>query len=68
MSDRCPFGYLFRLVVQGVQSRMVLVVNVFFGIFKIIFFYFFVAICDLVHDVEALFHLPLPLTSCGNLF
>ena len=68
MSDRCPLGYLFRLVVQGVQRRMVLVINVFLVFSKLLFFYFVIAICDLVHDVEALFHLHLPLTSCGNLF
>ena len=35
----------------------VLVVN-FFIFFKYFFFCFFVDICDLVYDVEAIFHLP----------
>ena len=30
----------------------------FFRIFEIIIFCFGVAICDLVHDMEAIFHLP----------
>ena len=30
----------------------------FFRIFEIIIFCFVVDICDLVHDVEAIFHLP----------
>ena len=51
---------------QGVQHRMVLVV-IFFRIFKIIFC-FYVAILDLVHSVEAKFHLPQLLTASGNLF
>ena len=36
------------------------------GIFEIIFC-FVVAICDLVHDVETIFHLPYVLTASGNL-
>ena len=42
---------------QGVQSRMVLVVNV-FVFYKLSFVCFVGAICDLVHDVEATFYLP----------
>ena len=39
---------------QGVQHRMVLVVN-FFKFLKILFFFcFVVAMCDLLHDVEAI--------------
>ena len=41
-------------LIQGVQRRIVLVVN-FFYIFEIIFFFFVVAIFDLVQDVEAIF-------------
>ena len=42
-------------------------VNV-FVFFKLLFFCFVVAIFDLVHHVEAIFHLPCLLTACGNLF
>ena len=42
---------------HGVQHRMISVVN-FFCIFEIIIFYFVVAICDLVHAVEAMYGLP----------
>ena len=31
-------------------------------------FCFFVAICDLVHNVETIFHLSIVLTASGNLF
>ena len=41
---------------HGVQHRMISVDN-FFRIFEIIIFCFVVAICDLVHDVETIFHL-----------
>ena len=40
----------------------------FFRIFEIINFCFFVAIFDLVHDVETIFHLSYVLTAFGNLF
>ena len=50
--ESCLFFYLS----QGVQSRMVSVVN--FFLFSNIFFCFVVAIFDLVHDVEPIFHLP----------
>ena len=43
---------------QDIQRRMVLVVNFFIFLKKKFFFCFVVAICDLVHDVEAIFHLP----------
>ena len=42
---------------HGVQRRMISVVN-FFPIFIIIIFCFVVAICDLVHAVEAMYGLP----------
>ena len=45
----------FGVIYQGMQHRMVLVVN--FFIFMI-FFCFDVPICDLVHNVETIFHLP----------
>ena len=41
---------------QGVQRKMVLVVN-FFQIFEIILLYYVVAIFDLVHNVEAIYDL-----------
>ena len=47
--------HLERFVNQAVQRRMVLVVNDFVDL---IFFCFVVAIFDLVHDLEAIFHLP----------
>ena len=40
----------------------------FFRIFEIIIFCFVVAICDLVHDVETIYHLSYVLTASGNLF
>ena len=40
----------------------------FFVFFEIIIFCFVVAICDLVHDVEIIFHLSYLLTASGNLF
>ena len=40
----------------------------FFRIFEIITFSFVVAICDLVHDVEAKHSQCLLLTASGNLF
>ena len=40
---------------QWIQRRMVLVVNFFFVFEIYIFFCFAVAICDIVHDVEAMF-------------
>ena len=39
-----------------------------FRIFEIIIFCFVVAICDLVHDVQTIFHLSYLLTASGNLF
>ena len=35
---------------------------------RLLFFCFVVAICDLVHDVETIFHLSYVLTASGNLF
>ena len=52
---------------QGVQCRTVLVVN-FFVLLKFKLFCLVVFICDLVHDVEVIFHLPNLLTTSGNLF
>ena len=40
---------------------------VFFLSFEIIIFIFVVAICDLVHDVETIFHLSYVLTASGFL-
>ena len=47
---------MYNLHIEGVQRRRVLVVN-FFVNFETKFFCFVVAICDLVHDVEAVFYL-----------
>ena len=52
---------------HGVQHRMISVDN-FFIFFLIIIFCFVVAICDLVHDVETIFHNSYVLTASGNLF
>ena len=43
-------------------------VDNYFRIFEIIIFCFVVAICDLVHNVETIFHLSYLLTASGNLF
>ena len=40
----------------------------FFCIFEILIFCFVVAICDLVCDVETMFHLSYVLTASGNLY
>ena len=50
---------------HGVQPRMISV-DIFF--FEIIIFCCDVAICDLVHGVETIFHLSYVLTASGNLF
>ena len=55
------------IVKHGVQRRMISMVN-FFLIFEIIVFCFVVAICDLVHASETVFHLSYVLTASGNLF
>ena len=49
---------------------MISSVVIFFVFFfvEIIIFCFVVAICDLVHDVETIFHLSYVLTASGNLF
>ena len=43
--------------IQGVQCRIVLVVN-FYCIFEIKYFFFVVAKSDLVHEVITVFHFP----------
>ena len=40
----------------------------FFHIFEIIIFCFVVAIYDLVHELETIYHLSYVLTASGNLF
>ena len=45
---------------HGMQRKMISVDMLFFG--------FVVAICDLVHALEATFGLPYVLTASGNLF
>ena len=52
---------------QGVQRRMISVVE-FFVFLRLLFFCFVFAIFDLVHDVETTFHLSYVLTVSGNLF
>ena len=42
--------------------------DIFFVFFEIIIICCVVAICDLVHDVEIIFHLSYVLTASGNLF
>ena len=43
-------------------------VDNFFVFLRLLFFCFVVAICDLVHDVETIFHISFVLTASGNLF
>ena len=50
-----------------VQRRMISVVN-FFVFLRLLFFCFVIAIYDLVHDVESIFHVSYVLTESGNLF
>ena len=50
------------------MQRRMISVDIFFRIFEIIIFSCVVAICDLVHDVETIFHLSYVLTASGNLF
>ena len=52
---------------HGVQQRMISADN-FFVFLRVFIFCFVVAICDLVHDVETIFHLSYVLTASGNLF
>ena len=49
-----------------VQRRMISVDN--FSYFEIIIVCCVVAICDLVHDVETIFHLSYVPTASGNIF
>ena len=51
---------------HGVQRRIISV-EIFFVILRLLFC-FVVAICDLEHDVETIFHLSYLLTASGNLF
>ena len=53
--------------IHGMQRRMISVDN-FFVLFEIIIFCFVIAICDLVHNVETIFHISYVLTASGNLF
>ena len=54
-------------MLHGVQRRMISVVS-YFVFLEIFIFCFVVVICDLVHDVETIFHLSYVLTASGNLF
>ena len=58
--QRIPSG------MHGVQHRMISVDN-FFIFLRLLFFCCVVAICDLVHIVETIFHLSYLLTASGNL-
>ena len=49
------------------MQRRIVSVDI-FHIFEMIIFYFVVAICDLVHDVETIFHISYVLTASGNIF
>ena len=40
----------------------------FWCVFEIVIFCFVTAICDVVHNVETIFHLSYVLTASGNLF
>ena len=51
---------------HGVQSRMISVNN-FFVFLRLFFFFCVDAICDLVHNMETIFHLSYVLTASGNL-
>ena len=51
----CVFHFR-SYVITRVQRRKISV-DIFFKFFEIIFFFCVVAICDLVHDVETIFHL-----------
>ena len=42
--------------------------DIFFVFLRLLFFCCFVAICDLVHGVETIFHLSYVLTASENLF
>ena len=53
-------------IAHGNQRRIISFF--FFRIFKILILWFVVAIFDLVHDVETIFHLSFVLTASGNLF
>ena len=63
----CLLEFLTADLAHGVQRRIISVV-IFFRIFEIIILWFVVAIFDLVHDVETIFHLSYVLTASGNLF
>ena len=54
-------------IMHGVQRRMISVVN-FFVFLRLLFFCFVVDICDLVDDVETIFHLSYVRMASGNLF
>ena len=50
------------------MQRRMISVDIFFVFFEIIIFCFVVAICDLGHDVEAIFHISYVLTESGFFF
>ena len=52
---------------HGVQRRMISVDN-FFVFFRLFCCAVAIILCDLVHDVETIFHLSYVLTESGNLF
>ena len=59
------------IFLHGVQGRMILVVNC-FVFWRLLFFallllYMSYYYCDLVHDVETIFHLSYVLTASGNI-
>ena len=56
-NHKMPCIHRSKKIISRVLRRMVLVV-ILFIFFTFLFFCFIVAMCDLVHDVEAIFHLP----------
>ena len=61
------FSHVAAQIKQGVQLRMVLV-DSFFDFFFYHYFGLLVATCNLVHDVETIFHLPWLLPASGFFF
>ena len=58
---------LVRLILHGVQRRMISVDNCFVFL-RLLFFAVLLLYVTYVHDVETIFHLFYVLTASGNLF
>ena len=63
---KCYLSTIFKVKNTSSSHGMISVVNS-FRIFEIIIFCYVVAIYDLVHDVETIFHLSNKLTASGDL-